>query len=81
MWGLKRSEETKEKIRAAAYKREEENTHYKAIITKVTDTKTNITTEYKSLGKAAIALNANKGTLMRYLKNGMLFRDQYKITN
>lgn len=42
--GIKRSEETKEKIRAAAFKREEK-THSKAIITKVTDTKTNITTE------------------------------------
>ena len=78
MRGIIRSEDTKEKIRIAALKREEENVHYKAIPVKVTDTFTNITVEYKSIGKAAIALGGNKGTLMKYLREGKLFRNQYR---
>lgn len=58
--GLKRSEESKARYRAAALLRESKNIHYKAKCLIITDLQTNETTEYRSIGKAALAITGSK---------------------
>lgn len=51
----------------------------KAIKVKVTNVETNISHEYASLTDAALKLNTNKTTLVKYIKNSLLFNGIYKL--
>jgi len=46
----------------------------------VIDLENNITTVYKSIGKAALALGGSKSGLNYALKSQKLYLDRYKIT-
>ena len=80
MTGKTRSEESKAKYRAAAIIRENNNTHYKAVSITVIDLENNITTVYKSIGKAALALGGSKSGLNYALNSQKLYLGRYKIT-
>src|SRR5436853_2271625 len=51
----------------------------KVIKVKVTNIETNISHEYVSIRDAAKNLNTNKTTLIKYIKNSLLFKDIYKL--
>lgn len=80
--GTVRSEESKARYSAAAIIREDKNIHYKAMSVTIQDLKTNETTVYKSIGRAAIALGSvvSKSGLNNARKSGLLYQGRYLVT-
>jgi group I intron endonuclease len=82
-FGKKHSEETINKFKSKTHSEATKDKISKRLgyTIAVTDITTGVTTVYETIGKAADALDSSHSTISRYIKDGKLFRDTYKIEN